>query len=177
MGRASFTGSYPMKIDGKGRMSIPPQFRAVLQHRDPDYRDAVARGEDKLQPAFQVVFGPHLEDHLEAYTIDAFDDITERIESLDFGSQERELATAAILGESQRIELMDGGRIILPKDIRDRAGYDPEAGEELMLVGAGNHFKIFTASASVARQEQTRERLAAIGNPMALLNGPKGRDS
>ncbi|MDG1769388.1 MAG: MraZ N-terminal domain containing protein, partial [Yoonia sp.] len=53
----SFTGEHIQKVDGKGRMSIPADFRRVLESQDPDWTDG-------LNPRMYLLYGDHLKKEL-----------------------------------------------------------------------------------------------------------------
>ena len=54
----SFTGEHTQKVDGKGRMSIPADFRRVLESQDPDWTDG-------LTPRMYLLYGEHLKKELQ----------------------------------------------------------------------------------------------------------------
>ena len=58
----SFTGTYTLKVDAKGRMSIPADFRRVLEGGDPDWTAG-------LFPRMYLLYGDHLVNKLHAYTV------------------------------------------------------------------------------------------------------------
>lgn len=167
MSRASFTGEHPLKIDAKGRMSIPAPFRSVLVQNDPDYREG-------MSPALYLLYGPHLKDHLQAYSVAAFDRITADIEALPPGSPERKRATSLILNRSVRLEVDKDGRIILPQRQREQMGM---TGGDLMLAGGGDHFDIWPADTYAAQDEDLSawlENQDEDFDPLMLLGGGGG---
>lgn len=162
MARASFTGEYPLKIDGKGRLSIPVAFRRVLEQKDPDWREG--------DPAALVLlYGPHLTDRLQAYSIEAFDEIVESIESLEEG-EEKDAATEIFVNKSQRLEIDKDGRIVMPQRPREARGL---GSGDVMVAGSGKYFDIWPAEAYEAKTDRLHNWLAAQGEgfrPLTLLN-------
>ena len=57
----SFTGEHTQKVDGKGRMSIPADFRRVLESQDPDWTDG-------LNPRMYLLYGDHLKKELHLHS-------------------------------------------------------------------------------------------------------------
>ena len=55
-----FTGEHTLKVDSKGRMSVPADFRRVLEAGDPDWTTG-------LQVGLYVIYGDHLKDSLHVY--------------------------------------------------------------------------------------------------------------
>ena len=79
-----FRGEFHQKVDGKGRVSIPADFRRVLETGDPTWSDGKA-------PEFVVVYGDHRRAYLECYTIDAANEVDAQIGNLPRGSIERRM--------------------------------------------------------------------------------------
>ena len=164
MARASFTGEHPLKIDAKGRMSIPADFRRVLEQNDPDWTEG-------LFPRLYLLYGPHLKDHLKVYSVAAFDKITATIEALPQGSQDRKIATATILKRSKRLDTDKDGRIVMPQRQREAMGLLGD----VMLAGSGDHFEIWDAAEYDSADADLQALIEGMGedfDPMSLLSAP-----
>ena len=133
----SFTGEHPQKVDGKGRMSIPADFRRVLEAGDPDWSS-------DSPPALYVVYGDHLRDKLQAYTVAAFNEMVEAIRAMRPKSREeaerKAMTTRLILGQSIRLEVDRDGRVVLPIAQRRKIGLTEG---NVVFSGAGDHFEIW----------------------------------
>jgi len=130
----SFRGEFNQKVDGKGRMSIPADFRRVLEAGDPKYPE-------NPNPRMVVLYGPHLKDCLHAYTIEAMAEIEAAIQRLPRGSDARKKAAARILGKSWETEVDKDGRIVLPIARRAQIGLEGEA----VMAARGDYFEIWNA--------------------------------
>lgn len=119
-------------MDAKGRMNIPSDLRRVLVDGDPD---CPASG----TPRIVILFGPHLQDHLQAYTISDMQKIEAGIRKLPRGSKQRKKASRDILGKSWETEIDKDGRVVLPKALRDQIGLTGQA----VLTGLGEYFEIW----------------------------------
>ena len=155
----SFRGEFTQRVDGKGRMSIPADFRRVLEHGDSRYP------ENPL-PRVVVLYGPHLKNFLQAYTIEAMAEIEAQIDALPRGSRERRIASKNILGRSWETEVEKDGRIVLPKARRDQIGLEGEA----HMIAMGDHFEIWNA-ATFDRVEAEADDLPDDFDPLSLLGG------
>jgi MraZ protein len=165
----SFTGEYPQRIDGKGRMSIPSDFRRVLEGNDPNWTDG-------LSPSLYLLYGEHLKDRLEAYTVSAFDAIAEQIMAIRPTNaeqmQRKQMSQRLILGQSVRLEVDRDGRIVMPLRQRQKLGLTEG---EVVFSGAGDHFEIWAARTYEEKvAAETRAYLEAQGegfDPMTLVWG------
>ncbi len=77
-----FRGSEEVKVDAKGRVSIPAKFRRVFEGADPDW-------EAGKRPQLVIVFGTRDWKYLQLFTINAINEIDEQIARLDRGSPRR----------------------------------------------------------------------------------------
>lgn len=154
----SFRGEFNQKVDGKGRMSIPADFRRVLETGDPDY-PAKRHG-----PRVVVVHGPHLKNLLQAYTIEEMAAVEKGIRALPRGSAKRKQASRMILNKSWETEVDRDGRIILPKRLRDQIAIEGEA----VMAAMGDHFEIWNAA--------TYAKLEASEVEAFLAEMPEGFD-
>jgi MraZ protein len=130
----SFRGEFNQKVDGKGRMSIPADFRVVLTDGDP-------RCPETPLPRMVVLHGKHLKNCLHAYTIEAMEEIEAGIKALPRGSEARKRASRMILGKSWDTEVDKDGRIVLPQRLRQQIGLTGEA----TMAAMGDYFEIWNA--------------------------------
>jgi len=130
----SFRGEFSQKVDSKGRMSIPADFRRVLEAGDPAHPE-------NPNPRMVVLYGQHLKNKLQAYTIEDMAEIEADIKNMPRG-RERQMASRMILGKSWETEVDRDGRIVLPKERRTQIGLEGEA----VMVAMGDHFEIWNAA-------------------------------
>ncbi len=116
-------------------MSIPADFRRILEQGDPNFPGNAA-------PRMVVLHGPHLRHSLHAYTIAAMSEIEAGIQKLPRGSPERKRAARLILGNSWETEVDKDGRIVLPQRLRQKIGLEGEAN----FVAMGDYFEIWNAA-------------------------------
>ena len=77
-----FRGESDHKVDAKGRVSIPASFRRVIESCDPDWTDG-------LPPRVIIVYGGATRDYLEGFTMEAMDEVDEKISKHPRGSAKR----------------------------------------------------------------------------------------
>lgn len=141
----SFRGEYHQKVDTKGRVSIPFRYRRIIEAGDPDCTDG-------KRPSFVIVYGDHLDNHLECYTIDAAAAIEEDIRDMPPG-EDRSMFEDFVLNMSIITEIDDDGRIVLPQKQRQKIGLRDEA----YFVSRGECFQIWdraTYDAEMAPRKQ-----------------------
>ncbi len=127
-----FRGESHHKVDSKGRVSIPASFRRVLVSGDPE-----CEGGDN--PTLVIVYGGATRSYLECFTIDAMADVEERILKLGRGDKRRLALSRLYLQQSLESSVDDTGRLVLPKDLRDKIGLDKMA----FFAGKGDTFEIW----------------------------------
>jgi len=157
----SFRGEFNQKVDGKGRMSIPSDFRRVLEDGDPNFPE-------NPNPRLVLLYGPHLKDCLHVYTIDEMAKIEDGIKRLPRGSAERRKASRMILGKSWETEVDRDGRIVLPKDRRAQI----ELGAEATMVAMGDYFELWDRATydRVEAEAMATEDLPDDFDPLTLLD-------
>ena len=83
-------------------MSIPSDFRRVLEANDPAWTDG-------LSPSLYLLYGDHLTDRLEAYTVAAFDQIAQQIMSIrpttPDATRRKQMSQRLILSMSVRLKV------------------------------------------------------------------------
>lgn len=163
----SFKGTFHQRVDSKGRMSVPADFRTVLADCDP-------RCPEVPLPRLVVLHGPHLKHCLHAYTIEAMAEIEEGIRKLPRGSVERRRASRLILGKSWSTEIDKDGRIVLPQRLRQQIRLEGEA----VMAAMGDYFEIWNAQTfddlEAAETEAWLEEMPEDFDPLSLIDAPGG---
>lgn len=137
----SFTGEHTQRVDGKGRMSIPADFRRVLESGDPEWNPG-------QNARMYLLYGDHLKDQLHGYTVSEFDDVMAMIKSLPRGSEKKRRLSKYFIGRSIRLEIDKDGRTVMPIRQREKLGVDDS---ELYFQGMGDHFEIWKAETHKAK--------------------------
>lgn len=122
-----FTGTHGHKVDDKGRVSLPTEFRRVL--------DAVGSS-----GALYIV--PQLDDpraHV-VFTTEAYSALIERHNTRDYPSlRAQQRMERKLIGQAKQIQVDDMGRIVLNKDLREMLGIK----RELVFIGVASSFEIW----------------------------------
>jgi len=148
-----FVSTYTMRLDAKGRISIPANYRAVL-----------------ARDGFE---GLYCHPALDRPALDAgghalLAEIEALIERYPPYSDEREEFAAALYGQSETLKLDSEGRIVLTESLKTHA----EIADAVTCVGLGHKFQIW-------EPERFRAHLAeATGKVRALKKslGSKGKE-
>lgn len=150
-----FVGTHFGKLDGKGRISVPAEFRAELE----------AAGTNQL-----VFRTSHQNPCIEARTRPVFQHMLESILALEHFSEDREALEAGIVADSRILRLDADGRLVMPRDLSDSV----ELREEIAFLGKGDRFEIWNAEAARAHVTEAKRRvlekrltLAATPRPVA----------
>lgn len=147
---ALFLSTHINKVDKKGRVSVPSQFRAEL-----------------ASEAFQgiVLFRSHTQPALEGFSWSYMQEISRRVENFDMFSAEQDDLAMTIFGDSVQLAFDGEGRVVLPVDLMEFAGVV----ERAAFVGLGNKFQIWDADILAKRREEARRMVRDKG-----LTLPKG---
>ena len=135
---ARFTGRYAGKLDAKGRIVVPPEFRQRLQNGE-------------------VFVFPHFDEPLLQCGDDQLvHDLLSMLGGLDEFDDDRAMLEEEITGGVMRVGIDDTGRASLPKTLRDHAGLEGPLG----FAGRGQHFVLGTAAYLDSRREAARAAAA-----------------
>ena len=138
-----FVSTFTNRLDAKGRVSIPAPFRAVLAVDGFDGlyccptldRSAVDAGGNRFREAIRsslANFEPFSEDH--------------------------ELLSTTLIGESEILKIDQDGRVILSDDMKAHAGI----GERVTFVGHGYKFQMWEPDRFARHREEAISRLRDI---------------
>lgn len=133
MARA-FRGEVRQRVDGKGRVSIPASFRRVLESCDPDWQPG------ERDATLIVVFGDDRRKHLECFSVTAMEAVEDKIRRMPNGKVKKYLSHVySTLSWETTVDA--SGRIVLPKNIRDKIGLTD--GVEAVFAGTIDTFEIW----------------------------------
>ena len=131
-----FRGTESVKVDGKGRMSIPARLRRVFDAGDPAFATA-NNGRTQLV----AVYGPDWWNWIELYTIEAIEEIDEQIDKLTRGSPQRRWLEMLMNGQSTDLEIDREGRLVLPQKLREKLGFTE--GAETIFESRGDYIQVY----------------------------------
>ena len=158
-----FTGEYDLKVDGKGRMSVPADFRRVLEEGDPQWNPGQA-------VRCQIIYGDHLDERLQIYSVNEYEKIMARIEGMPDSDPNKDVVTHIMITQSEPLTLDKDGRTVLPMRHREKLGVREG---DLSARGRLSHFELWKRESYGERvSAPVREFLADKGanfNPMSLV--------
>ena len=121
---ALFLSTFTNKVDAKGRVSVPAQFRASLVNDN---------------YSTMVVYESFINQCIEGCDIERIKKISESIDNLEPFSEERDAFATAVLGGSVQLSIDGDGRVILPENLLKTAKIKDNA----VFVGKGSTFEIW----------------------------------
>lgn len=137
---AIFIGEHTHKVDSKGRVSIPADFRKVIDAADqPREPGSLA--------SFILVYGNDSRDYLEAFPKDVHAELMKTIDAKPRGDKRRQFLQLFYSGYATPITVDETGRIVMPKKCRDKIGL----GEEAFFIANGDTFHIWDLAAYEAK--------------------------
>ncbi|MGH1426092.1 MAG: division/cell wall cluster transcriptional repressor MraZ [Pseudooceanicola sp.] len=168
MSRARFRGENHLKMDGKGRVSIPAEFRRVLEGNDPDWSS-------ETNPRMHVHYGSHLKGGLEVFTVDGQNELEALVEAMPLGSVQRKVATDCYMTKTLEVRLDDTGRAVLPQMLRDKMALGD--GMQILARGMGASFEMWNPNVyNDIHGDDVADFLASQApdfDPKSLLNPSK----
>lgn len=147
---ALFLSTHINKVDKKGRVSVPSQFRAEL---NAEQYQGVVLFRSNTQPA------------LEGFSWSYMQEISRRLENFDLFSEDQDDLAMTMFGDSVQLAFDGEGRIVLPVELMEFSGIV----EKAAFVGLGNKFQIWDADILAKRREEARRNVRDKG-----LTLPKG---
>ncbi|MEI6557266.1 MAG: division/cell wall cluster transcriptional repressor MraZ [Rhodospirillaceae bacterium] len=136
---AVFLSTYVNKVDKKGRVSVPADFRKVLSGQS--YQGV-------------VVFKSLQYPALEACSADHMEQLSDSLEALDLSNEDYELYETTIFGGSVQVPFDGEGRIVLPEHLARFANIS----EEAAFVGRRKTFQIWEPRALSVHEDVMRDK-------------------
>jgi MraZ protein len=138
-----FSSNYENKVDIKGRVSLPSQFRSVILNNNSDFQGVAAYQSTKNKPCIE---GSRVEKLQQKY------DLIEN--NKDLTDDEKDYYIHVVLGCSVQLPFDTDGRIILPKNLLDFAGIKDKA----IFVGLNETFEVWEPSKFVEYTQKAQEQ-------------------
>lgn len=161
-----FRGSEEVKVDAKGRVSIPAKFRRVFESCDPDW-DTGKRAQ------LVIVYGTRDWNYLQLFTMTAMEEIEDGISRMPRGSAARNLLENIYQGHADEAEIDGDGRLVLPQKLREKIGLTDSA----FFISAGDSLKVWNPAAYADEERRLEELVPEFepgADPLSLLT-PSGR--
>jgi MraZ protein len=139
-----FLGQYRHNLDSKDRLTVPARYRELL-----DNGAYVMQGFDR---------------NLVVMTDPAFELVAQRVNQMSITDPVARLLRRLIFSTASRLDLDKAGRALIPQFLRDTA----QIQSEVVIVGSGDYFEIWSASYWEAQQsaiedsDANAQRFAAL---------------
>ena len=164
-----FRGESLHKVDTKGRVSIPAQFRRVLEEGDPDFKSG-------LNPSCVLVHNQKSKKCFEGYSISSINEVDDLVSRLPRYSREREILERMLNAQSSYAQIDDNGRLVLSLKLRQQIEIDSEA----IFIGMGDKFQVWEPNAYFLDMEQIEREFETYeenDNPFNLLQSTHSLDA
>jgi MraZ protein len=135
-----FVSTFTNKIDKKGRVSLPSLFRNALPK---NYKNEI------------ILLKSLKNKGIEGLSVTRVTEIANRINNLDFFSDEHDDFTTSIFSEMLPTNLDKEGRFLLPEKLKDFA----DIKSEVTFIGQGYSFQIVNPNIAFDLQNKSRARL------------------
>lgn len=147
-----FLSSYANRVDKKGRVSVPSQFRAELEHMNgfiafPHTEHPCIEGWDRARMA---------------QLADVMDDYSPLSEEYD--------ALAYLLGKARELPFDPEGRVILPGYLMEAAGIT----DSVVFIGRGKSFQIWEPVRQAEFESRIKPSSAIVAKAISLGRTRRG---
>ncbi|QPM89209.1 division/cell wall cluster transcriptional repressor MraZ [Pseudooceanicola algae] len=151
-------------------MSIPVNFRRILEKQDPDCVERLQGAPDaKLNPTVIVVYGAHLDGYLECYSVSTMAEVENMIDALPDADPRKDPMIDMFLTHSHDVTVDDTGRIVLPQKLREKIGLDQQ--NPAYIKGTAKTFQLWNL-AEYERRHGPRDTAGTVPafNPKAVFD-------
>jgi MraZ protein len=136
---ALFLSNFTNKIDKKGRVSVPAQFRLAVSGQE---------------FSGVVMYESFVNKSIEGCDIERIKQLSESIDDLDPFSDTRDAFATSILGGSVQLPFDSDGRVILPESLIEFAKLNDRA----TFVGKGKTFEVWQPESFAHYMKQAQEK-------------------
>tara|TARA_B100000674_G_C37292958_1_gene668565 strand:+ start:34 stop:492 length:459 start_codon:yes stop_codon:yes gene_type:complete len=145
-----FISKYFNKIDKKGRVSLPSNFRNALPKNN--------KNEIILYKSIKTK-------SIEGCGVERLKEISKRINNLDFFSEDYDDFSTSIFSEIVTTNVDKEGRFLIPEDLKLYAGIDTDAA----FFGQGYFFQIWEPKEGLKNIKASRKRLLEEKKSLRLM--------
>ena len=135
-----FVSTFINKIDKKGRVSLPSIFRNALPK---DYKNEI------------ILYKSLRHNSIEGCSVKRINEIANRINNLDFFSEDQDDFSTSIFSEIIPTNLDKEGRFVIPDTLKKFTNITSEA----TFIGQGYYFQILEPRKAKQKQTESRKRL------------------
>lgn len=134
-----FLGTIENKLDQKGRISVPADFRMVVKNS-----------------AFQgiILFHSFTNKCIEGCSMERMEMLSDATDNLDLFSEENDNLNSLIFSDARQLSFDVTGRIVIPSDLLEFAGIKNSA----LFVGKGKTFQIWNPDEFNKFQNNVRKK-------------------
>ncbi|MFZ9180278.1 MAG: division/cell wall cluster transcriptional repressor MraZ [Rickettsiales bacterium] len=148
---ALFLSTFTNKVDSKGRVSVPSQFRASLV---------------SANNSAMVVYESFINQCIEGCDLERIKKLSDSIDNLEPFSEERDAFATAVLGGSVQLSIDGDGRVILPENLLKTAKIKDSA----VFIGKGATFEIWEPNSFEKYMQKAKEEAKLKRNLLRLKN-------
>ena len=135
-----FISQFVNKIDKKGRVSLPSQFRNSLSKKNKN----------------EIILFKSLKfNSIEGCSSERINRIANKIDELDIFSDDQDDFTTSIFSEIISTHIDKEGRFLIPENLKIYSNIS----SVVTFIGLGHYFQIWEPKAAIERQKKSRERL------------------
>ena len=135
-----FVSQFVNRIDKKGRVTFPSQFRKILPKNSKN----------------EIILFKSLKFRsIEGCSSQRINKIANKIEELDIFSDDQDDFATSIFSEIIPTNLDKEGRFLIPENLKVYSNIS----SEVTFIGQGHYFQIWEPQAATERQNKSRERL------------------
>ena len=145
-----FVSQFVNKIDKKGRVSLPSQFRNILPKKSNN----------------EIILFKSLKfKSIEGCSSERIDKIANKIEELDIFSDDQDDFATSIFSEIIPTKLDKEGRFLIPENLKVYSNIS----SEVTFIGQGHYFQIWEPRAALERQKKSRQRIVNQKKTLASI--------
>lgn len=134
-----FLGTIENKIDIKGRISIPADYRSILKNN-------TFKG--------VILYHSFVSKCIEGCTLERMEQMANASDNLDLFSEKQDEINSLIFSDARKLAYDTTGRILIPKDLLNFA----EIKDNAIFVGCGKTFQIWNKDLFLNKEKLIREK-------------------
>lgn len=156
-----FQGSEDMKVDAKFRLSIPSDFRRVLESQDPEW-------EPGAQPKVVLLTSKRLDGFVEGYSVQSIAEVHDILARRPKADARSKAMREHFISSAVQVSVDETGRIVVPAKVREKLGLGKD--EYVTFVGDLKVFQLWKRDDYKAMMAESEDELGEDFDPDAELD-------